>query len=85
MYTKAQIERLIFLSSRAVDEDVCVTIAKQLEIPAQVGDCLAAVQIADACSLGRDSEPDNKAVIGNPIDRRNCQVNWAVAFGLSLS
>jgi len=85
MYPKAQIERLIFLSSQAVDKDVCVTIAKQLEIPAQVGDCLAAVQIADSCRLGRDSEPHKKAVIGNPIDRRNCQVNWAVAFGLSLS
>jgi len=94
MYPKAHIERLIFLSSRAVDKDLCVTIAKQLEIPAQMGDCLAAVEIADTCRLGPDSKSDEKATIGKPrhskglgkpIDRRNCQVNWATAFGLSLS
>ncbi len=84
MYRKAQIERLVFLSGRAVDRDICVTIAKQLEIPAQVGDCLAAVEIADPSRLGRDGEHD-KGSLGTPIDRRNCQVNWAIAFGLSLS
>ncbi len=70
MYRKAQIERLVFLSGRAVDKDVCVTIAKQLEMPAQMGDCLAAVQVTDPSESG--------------VDRRNCQVHWAVAFGLSL-
>jgi Tfp pilus assembly PilM family ATPase len=70
MYRKAQIERLVFLSGRAVDKDVCVTIAKQLEMPAQMGDCLAAVQVDDPSESG--------------VDRRNCQVHWAVAFGLSL-
>ena len=71
MYRKAQIERLVFLSGRAVDRDICVTIAKQLEIPAQMGDCLAAVSVDDPSRSG--------------VDRRNCQVNWAIAFGLSLS
>jgi len=84
MYPKAQIERLIFLPGQTVDKEVCVTIAKQLEIPAQVGDCLAAVEITDPRRLGRDSE-DDKGSLGTPIDRRNCQINWAIAFGLSLS
>ena len=84
MHPRAQIERLIFLSGQNVDKDMCVTIAKQLEIPAQMGDCLAAVEITDARRLGGDCERD-KGSLGTPIDRRNCQINWAIAFGLSLS
>jgi len=84
MYPRAQIERLIFLSSQNADKEMCVTIAKQLEIPAQVGDCLAAVEITDARRLDGNRERD-KGSLGTPIDRRNCQVNWAIAFGLSLS
>jgi Tfp pilus assembly PilM family ATPase len=71
MYRKARIERLVFLSGRAVEKDICVTIAKQLEMPAQMGDCLAAVQVADPSETG--------------VDRRDCRAHWAVAFGLSLS
>jgi hypothetical protein len=71
MYKKAKIERLVFLSGRAVEREICVTIAKQLDMPAQMGDCLAAVSVADPSRSG--------------VDRRNCQVNWAIAFGLSLS
>lgn len=70
MYRKAQIERLVFLSGRAVEKDICITIAKQLEMPAQVGDCLAAVHVDDHSGTG--------------VDRRDCQVHWAVAFGLSM-
>jgi hypothetical protein len=70
MYEQARIERLIFLSSQTIDRDVCTTIAKQLEIPAQLGDCLAAVETVNLYDLG--------------IDRRQCKVNWAAAFGLSL-
>ncbi len=84
MYPKAQIERLIFLSGQAVERDICMTIAKQLEMPAQLGDCLAAVEITEPCRLRSDSKGD-KGSSGAPIDRRNCQVNWAIAFGLSLS
>lgn len=84
MYPKAQIERLIFLSGQSVERDICMTIAKQMEMPAQLGDCLAAVEITDTCRLSRDFEGD-KGSSGMPIDRRNCQVNWAIAFGLSLS
>jgi Tfp pilus assembly PilM family ATPase len=71
MYRKAQIERLIFLSGWGVDRDICTAIAEQLGMPAQVGDCLAAVEIP----ASQD---------GLRIDRRGCQGNWAAAFGLSL-
>ena len=72
MYKNGRIERLIFLSGQAVDKSVCTMIAEQLEIPSQMGDCLAAVEIP----IGRD---------GPAMDRRGCKVNWATAFGLSLS
>ena len=71
MHRKAQAERLIFLSGRAVDKGICTTIAKQLEMPAQMGDCLAAVEMVSPYDSG--------------IDRRGCQINWATAFGLGLS
>jgi Tfp pilus assembly PilM family ATPase len=81
MHNNAQIERLIFLSSRAEDRNLCATIAKQMEMPAQIGDCLAAVKIPGSL---RNTEYHTENP-GNPIDRRNCQVNWATAFGMSLS
>ena len=71
MHKKAQIERLIFLSGLAVNGQICTTIAKQLEMPAQIGDCLTAVKMAEPQHLG--------------IDRRECELNWATALGLSLS
>ena len=71
IHQNAQIQRLIFLSGPAVSADVYRTIAKQLGIQAQIGDCLAAVDLANPSSAG--------------IDRRDCHVNWAIAFGLSLS
>lgn len=83
MYRNARIERLIFLSGRNVAKEVCATIAKQLEMPAQMGDCLTAVDVAKSCRLGRDNDDEKDA--GSVIDRRNSDVNWTVAFGLSLS
>ncbi len=83
MYRNAQIERLIFLSGQSVGKDICATIAKQLEMPAQMGDCLAAVEIEKSCRLGRDDHGNGR--LGDQIDRRDCHLNWAVAFGLSLS
>jgi len=71
MCPNSQIERLIFLSGPTVDAGICRTIARQMEIQAQIGDCLAAVAI------------DNPYRVG--IDRRDCNVSWATAFGLSLS
>jgi Tfp pilus assembly PilM family ATPase len=70
IYRRAQIERLVFLSGRAVEKEICVTIAKQLEMPAQMGDCMAAVKVADP--------------FGSGVDRRDSQVHWAVSFGLSM-
>ena len=84
MYRKAQIERLIFLSAQAVDRNICAEVSKQLEMSAQMGDCLAAVEIANSCRLARDHERD-KERSGTTIDRRGSRVNWAVTFGLSLS
>ncbi len=75
MYKNARIERLIFLSGSPYgvigDKDKYRIIATQLEMPAQMGDCLAAVKIEDPYNIG--------------IDRRQCQFSWATAFGLSLS
>jgi len=70
MYKNAQVERLIFLAGHE-SQSACTAIARQLEIPAQIGDCLTAVKIPNPSGLG--------------IDRRNSQVSWATAFGLSLS
>ncbi|MHC4212575.1 MAG: pilus assembly protein PilM [Planctomycetota bacterium] len=72
MYKNARIERSIFFSAKSDSGNaVCGTIAKQLEMPAQIGDCLGAIKIPDPANSG--------------IDRRGCQINWATAFGLSLS
>jgi len=72
MYTNANIERLVFLSGQAVDKSLYTAMAKQLAMPAQMGDCLAAVEI-----------PVNHG--GLAIERRGCQFSWATAFGLSVS
>ena len=74
MYKKSIIERMIFLTppSHSVSiGSVYAKIAKQMEMPGQMGDCLAAVEIPN------DGSPE--------IDRRGCDFNWATAFGLSLS
>ena len=71
LHKKSHIERLIFLSGQSVDKVVCASIAKQLDKPAQMADCLAAVKI------------DRPAESG--IERRECNFSWATAFGLSLS
>jgi Tfp pilus assembly PilM family ATPase len=71
LYKDVQIERLIFLSGLAVEADVYRTIAKQLEVQAQMGDCMAAVEIRDPERFG--------------LERRNPTASWALAFGLSLS
>jgi Tfp pilus assembly PilM family ATPase len=70
LYKNVQIERLIFLSGLAVEADIYRTIARQLEVQAQMGDCMAAVEVSDPDRFG--------------LDRRNGTVSWALAFGLSL-
>jgi Tfp pilus assembly PilM family ATPase len=71
LYKNVQIERLIFLSGLAVEADVYRAIAKQLEIQAQMGDCMAAIEIKEEERFG--------------LERRNGTASWALAFGLSLS
>ncbi len=71
LYKNVQIERLIFLSGLAVDAEIYRTVAKQLEVQAQMGDCMAAVELQDPDRFG--------------LERRNGTVSWALAFGLSLS
>ncbi len=68
-YNHMDIERMIFLSSQTVDRSVCAMIAKQVDIPAQMGDCLGAVEISKSST----------------IERRGSKNSWATAFGLSLS
>jgi type IV pilus assembly protein PilM len=78
-----KVERLIFLSGQAADKQECASIAKQLEMPAQIGDCLAAVRITDPYRLGIDRRISaSDRVTAVPGQER---INWAIAFGLSLS
>jgi hypothetical protein len=75
MYRQVHLDRLVFLSPCQIgdrDRDICTAIAKTMEMPAQSGDCLAAVEIV----VGKN---------GAVLDRRGQHVNWATAFGLSLS
>jgi len=70
----AKVERLIFFAGRGISSDISDTItaaARRLHIPAQIGDVLTAVD------TGRDKHMF--------VERRDSTVNWATAFGLSLS
>jgi hypothetical protein len=71
MYRNVPLTRVIFMSGPAVETVVYSGIAKQLEVQAQIGDCMAAVEVAGPIEQG--------------VDRRVCPVSWATAFGLSLS
>ena len=71
VYKKAKLDRLVFISGQAVERDIYHKIAKKIHIAAQIGDCLSAVKLAGNGAL--------------TVDRRNCRINWATAFGLSLS
>lgn len=69
-----QVGRLVFFSGCSVDEAICEEVsqlAQRLQIPAQIGDVLAAVEIASSCDIA--------------VDRRGCQIDWAIAFGLSIT
>lgn len=66
------IERAIFLGGQAYDKRLCQSIAKRLNVPAQIGDPLVRIKQVD----------DAGVEIG--LDHRTPQPNWAVAVGLSL-
>lgn len=77
MYKQVELQRLVFLSGSLpndMDKNVCSAIAKELCMPAQIGDCLEAVNI----STGSSND-------GSGIDRRQYQFGWDTSFGLSLS
>ncbi len=68
-----QIDRLLFMTGSGVSPSLCekiATLAQNMQIPAQVGDVLSAIEInqGPACL----------------VDRRNSRVDWATTFGLSL-
>jgi len=69
-YRNVALSRLIFLSGPAVDTDIYATIAKQMEVQAQIGDCLVAAEMSDP--------------VCQKLDRRDAHVSWATAFGLSM-
>ncbi len=71
MYKNAPLKRLIFMSGPVVETSVYAAIAKQMEVQAQIGDCLVAVDMPDA--------------LVDAMDRRDQHISWATAFGLSLS
>jgi hypothetical protein len=73
IYRSVPIERLVFLSGLTVDESVYKTLASQLQIRAQLGDCYEAV--AKAKAKAKREGDDAAADPGS----------WALAFGLSLS
>jgi len=68
------IQRLVFLAAKNVDKKICYKLAEmaqRMQIPAQIGDVLTAVDI----------RPGHHA----KIDKYDDHIDWSVAFGLSLS
>ncbi len=68
-----QIQRLLFLTGSGVSPALCEKVAEmaqRIQVPAQVGDVLSAIEI--------NRGPDCL------IDRRNSRTDWATTFGLSL-
>jgi len=72
VFPSRTIERAIFLGGQAMDRRLCQSIARHLDLPAQIGDPLA--RITRAGSAGREAG----------LDRRVAQPAWAVAVGLSV-
>jgi type IV pilus assembly protein PilM len=66
------VDRLVFVGGEARQRWVCVSIARALDLAAQVGDPM--VRMARSTDVGPESG----------IDRRVPQPDWSVALGLSL-
>lgn len=66
------VDRLVFVGGEAKQRGLCQEIARDMALPAQVGDPLV--------RLGRTAEVG----IESGLDRREPQPGWAVAIGLSL-
>jgi hypothetical protein len=68
------IQRMMVLAGKVVEGDICSKIAdlaRRMQIPAQLGDVMSAVEKQSGCDAH--------------IDRRNNRINWASAFGLSMT
>jgi len=83
LYRKARIERLIFLTPAAIDKQTCATIAEKLQLPAQIGNCLQAVKVADPDKLVIERR-DFSLTPQSRNPKKRMQNSWAVALGLSL-
>ena len=66
------VERAIFLGGQARDKCLCQSLARRLNLPAQIGDPLLRVK--------RTQGPEPQ----NMLDQREPQPDWAVAVGLSI-
>ncbi|MCK4624473.1 MAG: pilus assembly protein PilM, partial [Phycisphaerae bacterium] len=73
IFTDRTIERVIFVGGQAHNSRLCESIARRLNLPAQVGDPMAGIKWA------QQGQWDPQ------IDRRKPNPSWAVAVGLSLS
>lgn len=85
MYKNPVIDRAIFFTSCSTvsfERDVFVLLAKKIGIPAQIGNCLTAVEISNFNHHGINRR--NDSLIAKEIDFKP-KDSWAVAFGLSLS
>lgn len=68
------IERMVFLAGSGTSTSLCEKIAElaqQMQVAAQIGDVLCAVEMNHSPSC--------------LLDRRNSKIDWATAFGLSLN
>lgn len=86
IYKKVRIDRLIFLSGKSMQSEVCHAIAEQMQMPAQIGDCLAAVKMSNPGGVEHEFGIERRvgALTSEKAGRKNIQSGWAVAFGLSL-
>jgi Tfp pilus assembly PilM family ATPase len=69
-----RIQLLMFLANRNIDKDICMKVAElaqRLQIQAQMGDVMSAVEKRSGCD--------------ETLDRRDNYINWATSFGLSLT
>lgn len=69
----APIGRIVFLAGAGASRTLCdklAGLAQKMQVAAQIGDVLSAIEINHSPNC--------------LIDRRNCKVDWATAFGLSL-
>lgn len=66
------VERAIFLGGQAHDKHLCQSLARRLNLPAQIGDPLLRIKRVGEVDLFKD------------LDQREPQPDWAVAIGLSI-